>query len=457
MGQEKITQELTGVGREILEDSRGELYMDQHYLALALGSLSFAFTTEIDGIGTDGEVLAAHPKALADLYVKDRRLVNRIFLHQVYHCLFRHIFRRIPARADLWMLACDMACEFLIDRQDNRSTRVARSRLRENTRAEISRRVKVLNAEGIYHALLQIGPDEEMVQRLMREFCVDDHSLWPALRTNPERPSLPPQSVILKNRWEDLSKKTQTQMEAFSTEASSGSKELLEETRVENRERMEYRTFLRKFSALREEMHMDPDSYDPILYSMGLQMYGNMPLIEPVETREVKKIEDFVVVIDTSMSVSGPLVHSFLEQTYSVLSESESFLHKVNIRILQCDEKVLSDKRIESQKDLSEYMEHMELLGGGGTDFRPAFSYTQELIRNKEFRDLRGLLYFTDGKGIYPEKKPPFETAFIFCSEEYEDRQVPPWAIRLILPAAELEAERKDLSKTTFIWDKDQV
>ena len=33
----------------------------------------------------------------------------------------------------------------------------------------------------------------------------------------------------------------------------------------------------------------------------------------------------------------------------------------------------------------------------------------------------------------YTKKMPPFETAFIFLEEDYQDREVPPWAIRLVL------------------------
>ncbi len=46
---------------------------------------------------------------------------------------------------------------------------------------------------------------------------------------------------------------------------------------------------------------------------------------------------------------------------------------------------------------------------------------------------MKGLIYFTDGRGIYPSKIPPFETAFVFMQEEYEDVDVPAWAMKLIL------------------------
>ena len=452
---ETITSELQEVARQILDDSRTELYLDQHYLALALGALKYALNTELSGIGTDGEYLAVHPKYLADLYRENRRMVNRMFLHQVYHCLFRHIFKPPGKDRELWMLSCDMAVEFLMDSQNLRSVRMAHSALRERWRTQIRGKVNVLNAEGIYAALRELAPAPSALVRLREEFCLDDHSLWPSLKSEESRKELPPKSLLLKKKWEDLSGKLQTEMESFSVEASSGAGNLLKETEVENRQRISYRSFLRKFAALREEIHIDPDTYDSILYSLGLEMYGNMPLIEPVETREVRKIDEFVIVIDTSMSVSGKLVRSFLEQTYGVLSESGSFFRKVNIRILQCDEQVLSDQKITSREDLEEYMKHVKLAGEGGTDFRPVFSYVEELIRRGQFLSLRGLLYFTDGKGIYPSRKPPYETAFVFCGEDYDDSAVPAWAIRLVLPAWQTEEETR-LEEEQFVWPEDQ-
>ena len=449
---EDIARRFTEVSREILESSRNELYFYMRYLGLALSGLDFVITTDLPGIGTDGASLVVNPKNLADLYQKDRRLVTRIYLHEVYHCLFRHIFRKMPRQQVYWMLACDMAVEFLIDSGDGRAVRMPRSRYRMNVRSFYEKQVKVLNAESIYRALCRVNPDENEIARLRREFCVDDHSLWPS-RQPDRNPELPPSAAKLKDKWDDISRKTQTEMESFSKDTSRGAQDLLEQTKVENRERYDYQSFLRKFAVLREEMHVDDDSFDYVLYTYGLNFYGNMPLIEPQEMREVKKIEEFVIVVDVSMSVSGSLVHTFLEQTYNVLSESESFLKKVNIRILQCDEEVRSDVRIHSKKELEQYMERFQLTGGGGTDFRPAFAYVDRLIREKEFVNLKGLLYFTDGYGIYPRKKPSYDTAFIFCEEDYEDRNVPPWAIRLILPRQDLEPDNEMREDFRFVWD----
>ena len=232
-------------------------------------------------------------------------------------------------------------------------------------------------------------------------------------------------------------------METFSKEASEQSGHLLGELKVEHRERYNYREFLRKFSVFREEIKTDPDTFDYGFYTYGLSLYGNLPLIEPLETREMRKIEEFAIVIDTSMSCSGELVQRFLEETYSVLRENESFFHQVNVHIIQCDEKVHQDVKITSKEELQDYMEHFQLYGEGGTDFRPAFEYVDGLIRKGEFMNLKGLLYFTDGYGIYPGKMPSYRSAFVFLEKDYRDVDVPPWAIKLILSEEEIKQSRR--------------
>jgi predicted metal-dependent peptidase len=50
--------------------------------------------------------------------------------------------------------------------------------------------------------------------------------------------------------------------------------------------------------------------------------------------------------------------------------------------------------------------------------------------------DLKGMIYFTDGLGTFPEKAPDYETAFVFLQGDYEKKhkpEVPPWAVRIML------------------------
>ena len=97
--------------RKILESSRNALYINMRYLDVALSSLAWEITTDIPRIGTDGLKIAYEPHYLADLYRENPMLVNRVYLHMVFHCIFRHLFRPCPEDRELWNLSCDMAVE----------------------------------------------------------------------------------------------------------------------------------------------------------------------------------------------------------------------------------------------------------------------------------------------------------------------------------------------------------
>ncbi len=214
---------------------------------------------------------------------------------------------------------------------------------------------------------------------------------------------------------------------------------LLQQLHIENRTRHDYRKFLQKFAVLREEMRIDPDSFDYGFYTYGMELYKNMPLIEELEYREVKKIRDFVIAVDTSGSCSGELVKRFLEQTASILLDSGSFFDAVNVHIIQCDAGIQSDVKITSIRQLNEQLQTFDVKGNGDTDFRPVFDYVDTLIQCGELTHLQGLLFFTDGFGVYPQKRPAYHTAFIFLDDNYADRMVPPWAIKLVIGKEELE------------------
>ena len=92
-----------------------------------------------------------------------------------------------------------------------------------------------------------------------------------------------------------------------------------------------------------------------------------------------------------------------------------------------------TDQKITCREELKEYMENLELVGEGGTDFRPAFEYINKMIEEHQFSRLKGVIYFTDGQGVFPKKRPLYETAFVFMREGYEDVEVPSWAMKLIV------------------------
>ena len=188
-----------------------------------------------------------------------------------------------------------------------------------------------------------------------------------------------------------------------------------------------------------ENIQVNDDEFDYIYYHYGLSNYGNMPLIEPLEYKDAKKVRDFVIALDTSASCKGEIVRNFLLKTYDILKSSESFFHKMNLHIIQCDNEIQQDTKITNGEELSAFLEHITLKGFGSTDFRPVFSYVEELREQQEFENLKGLIYFTDGYGIYPEKMPDYDCLFAFLKEDEYAPKLPPWALKVVLDEEEFE------------------
>ncbi len=414
---------------EILSLIRSELYLELRFMDVALSALSWKPAEGIDTFGTDGETLYYSMERLLQVYPVNSAFLNRLYLHSILHCIFSHLWLCGNRQRPLWDLACDVMVEYTIDHMDKPSTRRVLSLLRKDLYGRLEKQQMGISAAVIYQWLSDISPEE--FQALQREFYTDTHKYWPESKQMNMAPE------VIQKRWEQIGRQTQMRMEQRGEDKAEG-QELLEQEMQAGRSRRGYRDFLRKFTVLREEMHLDPEEYDLNYYSYGLRLYGNMPLLEPVETREIQKIQDFVIVVDTSYSTSGDLVKAFLQETFDILMEKEHFFADSRIHVIQCDDRIQTDQLITNEKELESLLQSFTIVGGGGTDFRPAFVYVNQLRESGELEHLRGMLYFTDGKGVYPQKRPDYQTAFLFFGN-YEEAAVPPWAMRLRIMPEDLQ------------------
>ena len=350
----------------------------------------------------------------------------------------------------LWDLACDIAVEEVINGLDLPSTAAKRQEQQTAELDRLRKEVKQLNAEKLYHYFLYHPPQDP--ERLRELFRGDDHTPWypqPKLQVvagdgesgennSSGGNSFGSLSATMEQVWTDISARMQMDLETFSKLQGDRAGALTQNLRAVNREKHDYTAFLKKFAVRGEVMRLDPDEFDYVYYTYGLKLYRNMPLIEPLEYREVKRIREFVIAIDTSGSTSGELVQMFVQKTYNVLKSTESFFSKINLHVIQCDADIQEDVKITSQEEFDAYIKTMTIKGLGGTDFRPVFAYVDELRRRREFQHLKGLIYFTDGYGTFPEKKPDYDAAFVFVEDEYNSPNVPPWAIKLVLQKDEI-------------------
>ena len=410
---------------------RDELYLDFRYLDRALASLPPRQMDNLTVQATDGSFLYYPHDQILRLFRSNPIFLNRALLHSVFHCIFRHLWLRNQRDIRLWNLACDITVEYIIDTFDKKSVRRILSGIRNTLYRELDNMQN--NGESLTAALLYerlLEEDEDKLAKLGREFYVDDHRFWPREKKNS------PSSLQAEKNWDKTGRQTEQELSLRGSRTSQGFQSIITQIRA-GKNRLCYADFLKQFTVLKEELHADQDEFDLGYYSYGLRLYRNLPLIEHPESREALKISEIVIVIDTSFSTSGTLVKRFLQRTFEILMERSHFFSDSQVRILQCDDQVRKESIISTAEDIEPFFQSFELVGGGGTDFRPAFSYILAL-RNRGFlKDLRGLLYFTDGKGIYPASPPPYKTAFIFTGED-DDRQVPPWAIRIDLHGEDL-------------------
>lgn len=251
-------------------------------------------------------------------------------------------------------------------------------------------------------------------------------------RANSDRPRNSSDRREDEKFWKDISARIQADLETASRHWGDKAGSLIRTLQLANQKKMDYSAFLRRFAVLGEELRINDEEFDYIFYTYGLKLYQKMPLIEPLEYKEVKKIRDFVIAIDTSASVQGELVERFLRQTCEILLQEETFFTKTCIHIIQCDTRIQSDTRITCRRDLEDFLDRLTLKGFGGTDFRPVFRHIHTLRQQGQLTRLKGLLYFTDGAGTYPSAPPPYQTAFLF-PDTAADTNAPPWAIKTTL------------------------
>ena len=491
--EDKLYGRASDLASRIIRISQNTLLLNLRFMDSAIFRLTPvpALTT----FATDGIHIYYGIEHVLGRYKADQQRIVRDILHMTLHCIFRHSFVKRPIDPDVWDLASDIAVENMIVslgiNQAFSSVLSGQKEILDDLRSGL----KSMNAETIYRYYMDQSLTPDRIRRIRSLFISDDHSCWydnemqvMLMRndkgervqsdegnddhsvqagsgkfsdSSEESTSDTDESSEIsasdsagegsdissgmmdadtEREWEDVSKQILMDLESFSKDRGDTAGTFIQQLRELNRERYNYSSFLKKFAVMTEVMKVNDEEFDYIFYTYGLQLYGNLPLIEPLEYKDEKRIREFVIAIDTSGSVMGETVQRFVEKTYSILKDTESFNSKINVHIIQCDANIQEHVKITSQKEFDDYLGAMMVKGLGGTDFRPVFEEIDSLIAAHEFTRLKGMIYFTDGYGVFPEKKPAYETAFVFLRDEYDDPPVPPWAIKLVLSDEEIRS-----------------
>lgn len=429
------------LAREALKFSEGELRRKFPALGAAFGVPDMEWTDL--GSGTDARKLYWNADETLCLFAQGSRCLERRYLHLLLHGLYLHSLRQGGCEEGVWWLACDLMTEYRLDRMWMRAPGQEqpipgnRSRWYRKLREE-----RALSGERELAAWLE-GQDCGTLRELEGFFRKDEHMWWRgeeiphgALREERQRWTEEPGRMSeTAHRWRTVFEQMELRQEEHRRQAG-GSAGVRTEAIVLQKERgYDYRRFLRQFAVEREELTLDMDGFDPIPYDYSRRMYERLVFLEPLEYKEVRKLQEFVIAIDTSGSCSGEVVRSFLKETWEILREKENFFKDMRIHLFQCDCAVQEHVCVSCEEEWEAYMERMTVKGHGDTDFTPVFRRVDQMIQGGELKNLKGLLYFTDGDGIYPDRKPEYDydTAFVFLNEELRKGRAPSWAQTLTL------------------------
>lgn len=465
----KEQKELAG---QILHLTEAKLLTRLRFLSGALTAISYKTSEEKILFAAEKDGISYNPEQLLRKYQRSPDAVAHAMVHCLLHLLMGHPFCHQEKDVRLWNLACDMAVEYSC--MELSGYFLSEHYARENA-SQLERFVDYAGgntAEAFYNYFLDSDFSEGEQHELESLFYLDSHKHWEVPEKKaaqsgrkasgkltgdsdeeeiPETPAAGTEAAEeitrkekQEKKWKQLARQVQTDLELFQGRQGIRAGSLIQGMKPFLFETVDYAAFLRMFAAENEVLQISDEEFDPIYYTYGLQKYGNIPLIEPLEYSNLHRIREFVIAIDTSGSVQGEIVEEFLRQTVRVLHQTASFTDQVAIYILQCDTQIQSCIQIRELKELDEYIDHLELYGFGGTDFRPVFEYVEQLLEQKKLKKVNGLLYFTDGAGVYPEKEPPYKTAFIFNRDDYSSPKVPEWAIRAVLTSDNIRILKKN-------------
>lgn len=489
---------LSEIARRVVNLATASLFVDMPFLDVALFRLKFDpdMRNVIPSWATDGREVHYDTNYVLRRYSEKASIVSHDILHVTLHCVFRHMFVHPDVNQRLWDLSCDIAVEHVIASLNMSSLDDGRAAMRDAYLGMLDDLPDLMSAEKLYRALGEAELSEEDFEVFEEAFAVDVHP-WYIVENRSPRGSGPdyededsddgdagdgPSSKgeqgegrsngdtdnnaddqshqdevndddddasgedpsysreQLEREWEDASKSVQTGLETMHGRHGYASQAgtMLQALKAVNRRRYDYRNLLHAFCTWGEQITVNDEEFDYVYYTYGLDHYGDMPLVEPLEYKDVKKLRDIAIVLDTSGSVRGEALQRLFERTFDLIMNENNAFKRFRIHFIQCDAKVSDDIVLNTCEDLDRALESIEFKGLGGTDFSAAFDYVDALVAQSEFINFKGLIYFTDGRGSYPERCPAYKSAFVFIEDDYEDIEVPAWAIKIVLTEDEV-------------------
>ena len=422
--------------RKSMECIRRELVVKYVYMAPAILGMELLEDEKEESISTDGQKIYYRAEYICEILGDDWRhaeKLRRCYLHMMAHCLLRHVWCKKEEQNPLFDQCADLCAEAFVKRIMGISDRSHSAKLPEVVK-EFQNVVKRCRVNELLYCIEKDDRMKKLAEDVGNKTKRDDHRRWVNTQSGFELWCEIGQNLALLG-----SSKTESSLNSKKYGHSAGTE--TDRIRVARENASDYRELLKEYCEWKEMAIEDFESYDNGWYMLGMELYGNIPLIEYPEVSERIICDDIVIAIDTSGSCSGDIASRFLRETCNLIRDMD-IREKVNIRILECDVEIQKEVIIQAKEDIPN-LEEVEMSGWGGTSFVPVFQYVDDLLEKNENLNVRVLIYFSDGYGDFPKQKPEYDTVFVLTESQISS-EIPDWIRQIVLTEEGLKSLEMD-------------
>jgi len=339
---------------KILEKAKFNLVLDHPFFAAVLLNLRMKPDRRYPVGATDGETLWYNPETLQNWSLEE---VEAFLAHEVMHVVLLHFLRRGRRDKAKWNAAADYAVNLIL--KDAGFSLPPYALIDEAFRG--------LSAEEIYELI-----PEPVVPFSLGDVEDGKEASDPtaAKRKEVEVKIAVRRAMSIAKAWGKL---------------PSGLERLIKEVQEPQKD---WREVLQEFL----ERSFGRSDYAWIPPS---RRYLAQNLILPAMVGE-ERLDEVVVAIDTSGSVSDTMLQVFLSELKGLVQQ----FSLERMWVVCCDARVHNADEFTADEFT---VERIRLSGGGGTDFRPVFRWVEKCGITPVC-----LIYFTDTWGDFPETPPPY-------------------------------------------------
>jgi len=344
-----------------MSDLKAILLLKQPFYGVLLSMTDFIPEATIPTMATDGVRIFFNPKYVLELSDDERK---GVLMHEISHCIYLHCTpkRRLNRDPKRWNVATDFVVN--LELKDMKYTLPANVLLDEKYRN--------MNAEQTYDALPKDISDMETLDTHMNsadeewddmeDRVISAYEMTKDFYADKNHGNLPGGIT----RWVDKMRKSKVKWERIFHKYVGQA--------------------LAKDDYTYERCNRRLLSQDIYLPDLRNHIIGNV-----------------VVAVDTSGSITKKIIETFAAELYKVSHLVEE------VTVITCDATVHEVVKIRKMDD---FMKKIKFLGGGGTDFRPAFRTIEDMRARPEL-----FIYLTDLYGTFPDKVPPYPVLWVAICE----------------------------------------